>query len=81
MQTDSIGGYRLSQMGTPSADVICPHGRPIAYINLRNYDYEYDDSRQPEIGLEHLAQFLRASAEGGDLAEYCISHRPSHEPM
>ena len=64
--------WHLDRLGKPTADIICPHGRPVEYLNGLDYAYAYDDPRQTALTEADLAEWLAEHKD--DLAEYCFGH-------
>jgi len=65
--------WKLDELGYSQADVICPHGKAVEVINLRDYSLP-DSAQQPEVTLWDLVEYLATSTK--DLAEHCRSHTP-----
>lgn len=75
MTRDALAGWRLDELGGPTADVICPHG--FAVDRLNRYDYALNrDQQTGRVSLDDLADWI--DERGPDeLAAACASaHRP-----
>lgn len=69
-QRATVDGWWVT-IGGPSADIHCPHGEAVEYLNHR--DYELSNSEQTyEITAIDLADWLIANSDW--LAEYCVGH-------
>lgn len=60
--------YRLDEVGRPTADVICPHGKAVGFINKRDYSVPLE-KETAKVGKADLRKWLRANAN-----KHCFGH-------
>lgn len=64
--------WKLDRVGDPTADVICPHGRPVDFINLLDYDFAYDDPKQQRTNQNTITKWLIEHKD--NLIDLCLGH-------
>lgn len=69
--TSSHHGWHLDRLGDPTADVICPHGVAVDFIN--NWDYSLNaDEQTYHITEADLDQWLTENQPW--LGDHCAGH-------
>lgn len=66
-----MSSWKLDSTGDVGADITCPHGHAVEYLNKRDFEYTREEDPN-KVTRKDLTRWLKDHRE--ELPEYCMGH-------